>query len=182
MLFTTILEASTLSTTPALFAITSAPESLAATYSIPVPTIGASEVSKGTACLCILDPISALFASSFSRKGTMAADTPTICFGDTSIHCTSLGVTILKSPPTLAETVSPTRCPFLSTGEVASAITNFSPSIADRYSTFSVTLPSTTFLYGTSINPNSLTLAYVASDVINPMLGPSGVSTGHILP
>ena len=38
------------------------------------------------------------------------------------------------------------------------------------------------FLYGVSIKPNSLVLAYVASETKSPMLGPSGVSIGQILP
>ena len=36
--------------------------------------------------------------------------------------------------------------------------------------------------YGVSMKPYSLTLAYVAKDVINPIDGPSGVSIGHIRP
>ena len=40
---------------------------------------------RGTACLIIFDPINALFASSFSKKGIKAAATETNCFGETSI-------------------------------------------------------------------------------------------------
>ena len=53
-------------------------ESLATLPSNPVPTIGELGRTKGTACLCILDPIKARLASSFSRKGIMEAETPTI--------------------------------------------------------------------------------------------------------
>ncbi len=82
---TTISFAYTRSTTPLFFAITQIPESFAVLYSIPVPTIGESVTISGTACLCMLEPISARFASSFSRKGISAVATDTICFGDTSI-------------------------------------------------------------------------------------------------
>ena len=41
--------AETFSATPAFFAITQMPESFAVLYSIPVPTIGESVTSKGTA-------------------------------------------------------------------------------------------------------------------------------------
>ena len=40
-------------------ATTNAPESTAALYSMPVPTSGASVRSSGTACRCMLAPISA---------------------------------------------------------------------------------------------------------------------------
>ena len=62
-----------------------APESKATSFSIPVPTNGDSFLIKGTACLIMFDPIRALFASSFSKKGIRAAATETTCFGETSI-------------------------------------------------------------------------------------------------
>src|SRR3712207_7463932 len=43
--------------------------------SSPVPIKGASVLSKGTACLCMLDPINARLASSCSRKGINPAET-----------------------------------------------------------------------------------------------------------
>ncbi len=61
------------------------PESNATSDSIPVPTKGDSGFNKGTACLIMLEPINALFASSFSKKGISAAATDTNCFGDTSM-------------------------------------------------------------------------------------------------
>ena len=85
MAFTTILLPSILSTTPFLFATIVTPESKATSDSIPVPTNGASGFNKGTACLIIFEPIKALLASSFSKKGIRAAATETNCFGDTSM-------------------------------------------------------------------------------------------------
>ena len=61
------------------------PESNATSFSMPVPTNGASGFNNGTACLIILEPISALFASSFSKNGINEAATDTNCFGETSI-------------------------------------------------------------------------------------------------
>ena len=49
---------------------TTAPESRAVTPSMPVPTSGASATSSGTDWRCMFAPISARFASSFSRNGT----------------------------------------------------------------------------------------------------------------
>ena len=82
---TTIRFPSILSITPFLFATIVTPESKATSDSMPVPTNGDSGFSKGTACLIILDPISALLASSFSKKGIKAAATETNCLGETSI-------------------------------------------------------------------------------------------------
>src|SRR3989449_1271392 len=64
---------------------TTAPESRATTCSIPVPTSGASGCRSGTAWRCMFDPMSARFASSFSRNGISDAATETSCFGDTSM-------------------------------------------------------------------------------------------------
>src|SRR6185295_11701588 len=60
-----------------------APESRAVMYSMPVPTNGARAWSSGTAWRCMFDPMSARFASSFSRNGMSEAATETSCFGDT---------------------------------------------------------------------------------------------------
>jgi hypothetical protein len=62
------------------------PESTAAWRSMPVPTIGASGRKSGTAWRCMLEPISARLASSCSRNGINAAETDTICFGETSMY------------------------------------------------------------------------------------------------
>ena len=77
------------------------PLSLATRASMPVPTKGASGVSNGTACLCILDPIRARLASSCSKNGINDVDTLTICIGETSIYSTCAGGSI--------ENVSPRR-------------------------------------------------------------------------
>ena len=76
---------SILSTIPSLFATIVTPESKATSDSIPVPTSGDSGFSKGTACLIMLEPIKALLASSFSKKGIRAAATDTNCLGETSM-------------------------------------------------------------------------------------------------
>ena len=76
---TTILEASTLSTTPLFLATIHTPESLATTDSSPVPTKGFSALRTGTACRCIFDPINALLASSCSKKGIKDAAIDTTC-------------------------------------------------------------------------------------------------------
>ena len=75
-------------TTPSYFETTHTPESTAALYSIPVPTIGLSVLRSGTACLCMFEPMRALFASSFSRNGIIAVATETTILGDTSMKST----------------------------------------------------------------------------------------------
>ena len=65
--------------------MTTAPESRAVTPSMPVPTSGASPRSSGTDWRCMLEPISARLASSFSRNGISEAATDTSCFGLTSM-------------------------------------------------------------------------------------------------
>ena len=75
----------TLVTLPARFASTTVPESTAALYSIPVPTIGDSVFKSGTAWRCMFEPINARFASSFSRNGIIAVATDTTIFGETSM-------------------------------------------------------------------------------------------------
>ena len=90
--------------------------------SIPVPTNGASARTNGTACLCILEPINALFASSFSKKGIKAAATETNCLGETSIRSTPLGSDIIKSPLNLQLTRSLEKLPETSSSAFAWAI------------------------------------------------------------
>jgi hypothetical protein len=68
---------------------TTAPESRATMYSMPVPTIGASARSSGTAWRCMFEPIRARLASSFSRNGISEAATDTSCFGETSMYSIS---------------------------------------------------------------------------------------------
>ena len=81
----TIRFPSIFSTIPSRFATRVAPESNATSFSIPVPTKGDSFLINGTACLIIFDPIKALLASSFSKKGINAAATETTCLGETSM-------------------------------------------------------------------------------------------------
>ena len=69
------------STMPPRLQVTTAPESRATMPSRPVPTIGESLRSSGTAWRCMFEPISARLASSFSRNGISAAATDTSCFG-----------------------------------------------------------------------------------------------------
>ena len=67
--------------------------SRAARPSTPVPTKGASGYTRGTACFCMLAPMSARLASSCSMKGMRAVEMETICLGETSIRSTSEGGT-----------------------------------------------------------------------------------------
>src|SRR5439155_1507681 len=101
--FTTMRVESTCSTTPSRRATTVTPESRATTRSMPVPTSGASVLSSGTAWRCMLEPMSARLASSFSRKGMREAATDTSWFGDTSMNSTCSGRTMVNSPPRRAE-------------------------------------------------------------------------------
>ena len=94
----TMREASTWSTTPPRRATTAAPESRATTASMPVPTSGASVWISGTAWRCMLEPISARLASSFSRNGISAAATDTSCLGETSMKSMVSGRASTKSP------------------------------------------------------------------------------------
>ena len=65
---------------------------------MPVATSGGSVINSGTACRCMLEPISARLASSCSRKGIKPAETPTIWAGATSMYSTwSVGMSV-KSP------------------------------------------------------------------------------------
>ena len=74
------------STIPSSSAITQLPESTAAFISIPVPTAGASVTRSGTAWRCMLEPMRARLASSFSKKGIIAVATENTILGDTSIR------------------------------------------------------------------------------------------------
>ena len=95
-----------------------APESRAVMYSMPVPTNGARARSSGTAWRCMFDPISARFASSFSRNGMSDAATETSCFGETSMNCTLSRGARMKLPACRALTRSCVSLPSSSTGGV----------------------------------------------------------------
>ena len=129
---TTMRIESTCSTTPSRRATTVTPESRATTRSIPVPTSGASVRSRGTACRCMLEPMRARFASSFSRNGMSDAATDTSWFGDTSMNSTCSGRTMVNSPPMRAEMRSAVKCPLASSGAFAWAIVCSSSSRAER--------------------------------------------------
>ena len=144
---------------PGRLATIVAPESRATAASMPVPTSGASARISGTAWRCMLEPISARLASSFSRNGISAAATETSCFGDTSMAVTSSGFTRRKSPCLRTETSSSVKAPLPSIGASAWATTSFSSSIADKYRGPFWTMPSLTSMYGVSMKPYLLTLA-----------------------
>jgi len=82
---TMIWVALTETTSPSSWEVKTWPESTAAYFSIPVETSGMSGFTNGTACACMLEPISARLASSCSKNGISAALTPTTCCGETSI-------------------------------------------------------------------------------------------------
>ncbi|MDT4838144.1 hypothetical protein FQZ97_718920 [compost metagenome] len=108
------------------------PESIAATRSMPVPTMGFSGRSTGTAWRDMLAPISARFASSCSRKGTSEAATDTICAGDTSMYWMVSAVVRMDSPFSRAEIRSPVRRPSAFSVALAWAMTYLPSSMADR--------------------------------------------------
>ena len=125
-------EESTCVTIPERFAVIAAFESLATTASIPVPTSGASTFNKGTPCFCMLDPIKARLASSFSKKGMSDAATETTCFGETSIISISSGFACKTSPARRDVINSSANSPFSFNFALACAIVYFASSIADK--------------------------------------------------
>ncbi len=108
-----------------------APLSRATTASIPVPTKGASDCRSGTAWRCMFDPISARFASSFSRNGISEAATETSCFGDTSIRSIASAGFSMNSPPLRDEIRSSVKCPSASCAALACATVWRISSVAD---------------------------------------------------
>src|SRR5579885_1324605 len=125
---------STESTTPERLHRTTAPESRAVTFSMPVPTKGASARSSGTAWRCMFEPINARFASSFSRNGIRLAATDTNCFGLTSMYSISSRGFSTKLPACRALHRSGAIRPFSSSSTFAWAMMYLSSSQADRYS------------------------------------------------
>ena len=79
------------STVPSRPATTTWPESRAARASMPVPTMGDSGSSSGTAWRCMFEPIRARLASSCSRNGMSAVATDTTCLGLTSMYSICCG-------------------------------------------------------------------------------------------
>ncbi len=80
-----IASAETSVTTPPASATMTSPASVAARYSMPVPTSGDSLRSSGTDWRCMFEPMSARLASSCSRNGIIAVATDTIWRGETSM-------------------------------------------------------------------------------------------------
>jgi hypothetical protein len=80
----------------------------------------------------MFDPISARFASSFSRNGMSDAATETSCLGDTSTYWMSPGGARMKSPALRALTRSPLMRPFSSSSTFACATMYWSSSQAER--------------------------------------------------
>ncbi|OAV70656.1 hypothetical protein Barb6_01667 [Bacteroidales bacterium Barb6] len=122
--------ASTNTTSPSPSAVICVRESLATWASIPVPTMGASGQTKGTACRIMFDPIKARFASSCSKNGISEAAMDAICVGDTSIKSTSPEGTTGKSASCLDLTLSSMNFPSASNEAFPCAIVCFSSSSA----------------------------------------------------
>ena len=80
----------------------------------------------------MLDPIKALFASSFSKNGINEAATDTNCFGDTSTYSTNSGLAKIKLRDFLHEQSCSVKLPFSSICELAWAIVYCDYSLADK--------------------------------------------------
>ena len=130
----------------------------------------------------MFEPISARLASSFSRNGISAAATETICFGDTSIRSTFSRGAIITSPAWRQMTNSSTKPALLV--ELGVGLRDVVLGLFHRRQIdhVVVTLPSTILRYGLSMKPYLLTRAKVASELIRPIFGPSGVSIGQMRP
>jgi len=132
-LLITISSAVTLSAIPLFLATTTAPESFAALYSTPVPMIGASLLIRGTAWRCMLAPIRALLASSFSRNGIIAVAIDTTCLGDISMKSTlSVGTSSTVPFTVLHTTFEFMKLPSSFNGSFACTLMNKSSSSAVR--------------------------------------------------
>ena len=115
---------------------------------------------SGTAWRCMFEPMSARFASSFSRNGISEAATETSWFGDTSISVTSSGFAMTNSPLWRHEIRSSVNLPFLSMARVR--LGDVVPLFLERRVELDLVghacRPST-LRYGVSMKPNSLTRA-----------------------
>ena len=135
------------------------PELRATSRSMPVPTIGGSATSSGTACRCMLEPINARLASSCSRNGIKPAETPTIWLGATSMYCDLVGRHHLEVGPVAGDDRCRRRSCRSSTGVSAGATYASLSSSARSHTTSSVTLPLLTLRYGVTRKPYSSTPA-----------------------
>jgi hypothetical protein len=160
-----------------------APESRATTASMPVPTNGASARTSGTAWRCMFEPMSARLASSFSRNGMSAAATDTSCFGaDTSMRCPvrrrHQEVDVARRRQTTSSSVKPlVRQLGVGLGDVVLRLLH-----GGEVDHLVGDLAVATLRYGVSMKPYLFTRAKVASELIRPMFGPSGVSIGQMRP
>ncbi len=120
--------------------------SIAARVSMPVPISGASVFRSGTAWACMFEPIRARLASSCSRNGISVVVTDQIWFGDTSIRSTSFGAASTSSPSGVRHSIGRpcSLLVFASISELACAMTMSSSWFASRWTTLSVTTPSST--------------------------------------
>ena len=130
--FMTIFLASKYVTVPSFFATTTRPVSFAASSSIPVATSGASGIRHGVACLCMLLPIRARLASSFSINGIIEVATENAWLVAISIKSTSARSMSPASPAFRTSTNSSTMLPSLSHLFAACAILYCSSSNAFR--------------------------------------------------
>jgi len=105
-------------------AVITYPEPSQTILSIQVQTTGACGLKRGTACLIMFDPISALVASSCSKKGSREVSTDITCFGETSICVTCLTCEIVGTFHALADILVVVKFPNSSKSEFASATTN----------------------------------------------------------
>ena len=105
----------------------------------------------------MFEPISARLASSCSRNGIRPAETPTICFGETSMYSILSAGTSTKSPRCRAMTrVALRSCRSRSACRPGRG-SRFDSSSARSHTTSSVSLPFLTLRYGVIRKPYSST-------------------------
>jgi hypothetical protein len=129
----------------------------------------------------MLEPISARFASSFSRNGISEAATDTSCFGDTSIRSTLSRGASVYSPDWRVLTISFSNA---LVGQMRVGLRHGVTHLLGRGHVDDLIghLRVLHLAIGVSMKPYLFTRAKVASELIRPIFGPSGVSIGHIRP
>ena len=157
-----------------------APESRATTCSMPVPTSGASGCSSGTAA-CMFEPMRARLASSFSRNGI--SEPPPTRAAWARRPCSAA---LPATPCGTHRPCAPTPAPGRTSGAVdlGVGLGDDELLLLERGQEDDVVgdRAPLTLRYGVSMKPNSFVRAYVDSDEIRPMFGPSGVSIGQMRP
>ena len=139
--------------------------------------------TSGTAWRCMLEPISARLASSFSRNGMSAAATETSCFGDTSMRSTLSRrhhddvAGVAADDQVVGEAALRRRCR-RSPGRRCTSPPPWPRGRRPRRSPGRRSI----LRYGLSMKPYLFTRAKVASELIRPIFGPSGVSIGQMRP